>query len=94
MESEMRAATLAPWKIRLLGFALVLFGGFMSGFSWAALQRPDVKMTCQYEHTADPPCKKAGIWGGLIFVGFGLHILLAPGRWLRPRNRNVGRGRQ
>jgi len=84
MPTSSQPKKLAPWKIRLFGLALVLFGGLLSAFSWAALQRPDLKMQCQYDYTADPACKKAGVWGGLAFLAFGLPILLAPRRWLDP----------
>lgn len=75
---------LAPWKIRLFGLALVVFGVLVAAFSWASLQRPDVKMECQYEYTNAPECKRAGIWGGVIFAILGLPFLLAPTRWLAP----------
>jgi hypothetical protein len=82
MDSASQLKRLAPWKIRLFGLALVGFGALIAAFSWASLQRPDIKTTCQYEYTADPACKRGGIWGGLIFVGLGLPFLFARPRWL------------
>ncbi|WP_285606988.1 hypothetical protein [Geothrix edaphica] len=84
MDSTSHPKTLASWKVRMFGFALVVFGGFMSAFGWIALQRPDIKITSQEEYTADPDSKRRGIWGSLILCGLGLPILFAPSRWLDP----------
>lgn len=92
MYSVSQPKKLAPWKIRLFGLALIVFGCLMAGFSWAALQRPEIKMECQYEYTADPACKRGGIWGGLVFFVFGLPFLFAPSRWL-DQNRSAAASR-
>jgi hypothetical protein len=90
MDSASQPKRLAPWKIRMFGFALVMFGGLMAAFCWAVLQRPEIKVTCQYEYTADPACKRRGIWGGLVFLVVGLPFLFAPSRWLDPGHGATG----
>ena len=89
MGSETQPKVLAPWKIRMFGLSLVAFGSLFAAFSWASLKRPDIKTECQYEYTADPACKRAGIWGGLCLGALGLPFLLAPRKWLLPKG---GRG--
>lgn len=84
-EFEKRRARRA---VRSFGLLAVLLGALLAAWSWAALQRPEIAVTCQEQQTTSPECKRTGIYFGVSLMVLGFPILFLPTRWL---NRNMRR---
>lgn len=78
----------ARWAFRGFAILAIVIGFLLAGAGWAALQRPDIAVTCQHEQTTSPECKRTGLYWGLALLALGFPLLFVPAGWL---DRNMRR---